>query len=679
MPPESGSTHIAVVGMAGRFPGAPGVEAFWHNLRNGVEGVRTLDPRELADAGVPAELAASPRYVARKGTLEGIELFDAGFFGLTPREAAGIDPQQRIFLECAHEALEDAGHAGDGRLRTGVFGGTGYNAYSARLVARGALEPGRPEMVPALLGNAPDFLATRVAYKLDLTGPAVTVQTACSTSLVAVHLAVQSLLAGECDLALAGGATVRVPQTAGHLHQEGGILSADGHCRAFDADADGTVNGCGAGIVVLRRLDDALADGDRVRAVILGSAINNDGAAKVAFTAPSPDAQADVIAEAQAVAGVAPDEIGYVEAHGTGTRLGDAIELEALARVFGGGGARVLLGSVKTMIGHLDSAAGVASLIKTVLALEHGEVPPSLHFRAPGPAVLAQSGRFTVASRLLPWPRRGEAPRRAGVSSFGFGGTNAHVVVQEAPAPAPTDPPRPWSVLCLSARTPAALEEMTRRLRERLRGAPAEELADAAFTLQTGRRALLLRRAWVCPAHEGARRVLEEPGMDGTAGGSAPAVVFRLAGVDAPAAAELRAHEPAFRAAYDAAAQALLPHLGADVRTGEAPAEAVRFAAWYAAGRTWRAWGVQRWRSAARSRWRTRRGWPRRSSSRRTGSRRRRPGPRRGWTRGRLPPPRSSRGRRGVPCPPRTRRTRRSGAHWRWRTATRRSPSTPIA
>lgn len=594
MAPLSGSNRVAVIGMAGRLPGAPDLDAFWRNLREGVEAVRDLSSSELRASGIPDALISDPRYVPRKGVLDHVELFDAEFFGYAPREAAGMDPQQRIFLECAHQALEDAGHLGDDRVRVGVFAGSGYNTYAARLLARGALEPGRPELVPSLLGNAPDYLATRVSYKLGLTGPSMVVQTACSTSLVAVHLAVQSLLAGECDVAVAGGVTVRVPQAVGHLHQEGGILSADGHCRAFDATADGTVNGCGAGVVVLRRMDEALSDGDRVRAVILGSAVNNDGADKVAFTAPSVDAQADVISEAQAVAGVAPEEVSYVETHGTGTRLGDAIEMEALARVFGTGGGRCLIGSVKTGIGHLDAAAGISSLVKTVLALEHGEIPPSLHFRSPSPAALPAFGRFAVNTRACAWPRRGDAPRRAGVSSFGFGGTNAHVVLEEAPPPPPTDPPRPWSVVCLSARTPSALEELTNRLRERLCGVPGEELADAAFTLQTGRRALRHRRAWVCPALEGGRRVLEEPGAVHAWEGAVPSLVFWLAGGGARVSADLHATEPAFRRALDECAEALVPHLDADVRTpGAAPPGAVRFASLYAAGRMWIAWGVR--------------------------------------------------------------------------------------
>ncbi|HEX9205841.1 MAG TPA: beta-ketoacyl synthase N-terminal-like domain-containing protein, partial [Candidatus Deferrimicrobiaceae bacterium] len=380
-PRESRSAGIAVVAMSGRFPGAGGVEDLWSNLRSGVESIRFFEEGELLAAGVPRELLGDGRYVRARGVLEGVELFDAGFFGYSPREAEVMDPQQRVFLETAWEALERAGYDAEryGGL-IGVYAGVGANSYWRQLGAN-------PELVStvggfaALVGNDKDFLPTRVSYKLGLRGPSVAVQTACSTSLVAVHLACQSLLAHECDMALAGGVSISNSPQAGYLYQEEGIASPDGHCRAFDARARGTVPGSGVGIVVLKRLEDALRDGDTIEAVIKGSAINNDGSGKVGYTAPGVEGQAGAIATAQAMSGVEPDTIGYVEAHGTGTVLGDPIEIEALTQAFRartGKKGFCAIGSVKTNLGHLDAAAGVTGLIKTVLALEHELIPPSL-------------------------------------------------------------------------------------------------------------------------------------------------------------------------------------------------------------------------------------------------------------------------------------------------------------
>jgi len=499
---------IAVVGMSGRFPGADSVDAFWRNLREGVESISTFSDAELAEGGVDPALSSRPEYVRRAGAIEGIERFDARFFGFSPREAELMDPQQRLFLEESWKALEDAGidpARPPGRI--GVFAGTGLASYlldhiypqRERFDSAGAYQ--------AAVSNDKDFLATRVAYKLDLRGPGLTVQTACSTSLVAVCVACQSLMNGDCDAALAGGVTLRLPQRSGYVHVEEGILSPDGHCRAFDAEARGTVPGSGVGVVVLKRLSDALRDGDDVRAVIRGWALNNDGGGKAGYTAPLTEGQAGVIQEALALAAVDPATVTYVEAHGTGTRLGDPIEVAALRRAFEGveEGA-CLLGSVKTSIGHLDCAAGVAGLIKTVLALRHREIPPTLHFTQPSPEI--DFGPFRVVDRLTEW--KSEGPRRAGVSSFGIGGTNAHVVVEEALTPRPPLPVRPNTpapgegetclgdqLLVLSAKTPSALEAMTSNLVAHLGGGGGEGLANVAFTLQAGRQPLDVRRAVV--------------------------------------------------------------------------------------------------------------------------------------------------------------------------------------
>ncbi|HEX9670007.1 MAG TPA: amino acid adenylation domain-containing protein, partial [Thermoanaerobaculia bacterium] len=492
-PPSTG--EIAVVGMAGRFPGAPDLERFWQNLRGGVESIRVFSDEELVAAGLDPAFLADPRLVKARGALDGADLFDAAFFDYPPREAQLLDPQQRLFLECAWEALEDAGYGAEGRRgRVGVFGGVTENTYVHGLLANADLlrTVGRQAIS---IANNHDYLPTRVSYKLNLRGPSINVQTACSTSLVAVHLACRALLAGDCDLVLAGGASVSAREVSGYLYEEGGIASPDGHTRAFDARARGVVGGSGAGVVVLKRLADALAAGDTVRAVIRGTASNNDGSLKVGFTAPSVEGQAEAIRSAQLAAGIDPATIRYVEAHGTGTALGDPIEVAALTRAFREATGELgfcAIGSVKTNVGHLDAAAGAAGLIKTVLALQHREVPPSLHFEEPNPAIDFASSPFYVAARLAPWEALDGLPRRAGVSSFGIGGTNAHAVLEEAPEPLPSGPARPAQLLVLSAKTAAALERATERLAEWLERRPElsrEELADAAFTLQVGRKA----------------------------------------------------------------------------------------------------------------------------------------------------------------------------------------------
>jgi acyl transferase domain-containing protein/predicted O-methyltransferase YrrM/acyl carrier protein len=486
--------------MACRLPGVSDVEEFWRVLEGGVETVARLSEAELLAAGEDPALLARLDYVRAAGVLPDADRFDAELFGCSPHEAAVLDPQQRLFLECSWTALEHAGYdptACPGAV--GVYAGAGWNGYFLFNVST------HPDLIAptarqqTLLANERDNLALRVSYKLGLEGPSITVQTGCSTSLVAVCLACQSLLSFQSDMALAGGVSVRVPQV-GYVYQPGGAFSRAGRCRAFDAQADGTVAGSGVGAVVLRRLEDALADGDRVHAVIRGAAVNNDGAAKVGYAAPSVDRQAAVIREAQAVAMVGPETITYVEAHGTGTAVGDPIEVAALTQAFRAATddrGYCAIGSVKTNVGHLDAAAGVAGLIKTTLALAHGQIPPSLHFDRPNPAIDFASSPFYVNDTLSDWVPDG-VPRRAGVSSFGIGGTNAHVVLEEAPRRPPTPATSDAQVLPLSARTEAALDEAAVALREHLARHPRADVGDVASTLQVGRTAFAHRQALVC-------------------------------------------------------------------------------------------------------------------------------------------------------------------------------------
>jgi acyl transferase domain-containing protein len=560
---------VAIIGMAGRFPGARSLEELWRNLRDGVESISFFTEEELIAAGADPGTVGHPGFVAAKGVIDGVELFDPAFFGFTPREAELMDPQHRILLECAWEALEDAGCDPD-RFpgRAAVYVGSGPSSYLISNLLPNAARLEKVGFLQALILNDRDFAATRLSYKLNLRGPSAVVQTACSTSLMAVHMACQSLLAGEADLALAGGVSVNVPVQEGYLYEEGSIASADGHCRSYDAGATGSVAGTGAGLVVLKRLADALADGDMVHAVILGSAANNDGAAKVGFTAPSIEGQADAIAESLLMAGVEPDTIGYVEGHGSATPLGDPIEIAALRKAFetaGHSGQPCALGSVKSNIGHLNTAAGVAGLIKAVLALRHATIPPSLHFERPNPQ--ADFGPFYVPVKALSWPEE-MSPRRAGVSSFGLGGTNVHAVLEEAPAPEPSGPSRPWQLLLLSARTPVALEAQAARLAERLQ--EGLEIADAAFTLHAGRKAFGHRRALVCRDVTDAVTALREGrGSYGSIEGGERPAVFLFPGLgdhSVDMGRDLYETEPAFAAEVDRCAEILEPHLGIDLR-----------------------------------------------------------------------------------------------------------------
>ena len=569
-------TGVAIIGMSGRFPGAPTLEAFWRNLCDGVESVTLFADEDARISGVDPRLLGDPRYVKARAVLDGVEQFDAAFFGYTPHEAAIIDPQQRLFLECAWAALEHAGYDAETYTGTiGLYGGAAMNYYLLTNLYPNREVIGLGGEIQAQIGNDKDHLTTRVAYKLNLTGPSVTVQTACSTALVAVCMACQSLLGYHCDMALAGGVSLGVPGQAGYLYQEGGIGSPDGHCRAFDAQGQGTVGGDGVGVVVLKRLEDALADGDTIHAVIMGFGINNDGAAKAGYTAPSVQGQTQAIAAAHAIAGIDPATISYVEAHGTATALGDPIEIAALTQAFRAGTDQTgfcAIGSVKTNIGHLNTAAGIAGLIKTVLALKHKRIPPSLHFHQPNPAIDFAGSPFYVNTRLAAW-RAGATPRRAGVSSFGMGGTNAHVVLEEAPAVVESEPARPWQLLLLSAKTATALDAATANLAAYLDEHPGVRLADVAYTLQVGRRAFDHRRAILCRDGSPSRAALSlrDPQQLQTQilEPQERPIVFMFPGQGAQyvnMARELHATEPVFREQVDRCAELLLPHLGLDLR-----------------------------------------------------------------------------------------------------------------
>jgi acyl transferase domain-containing protein len=570
------SGEIAVIGMACRLPGAKDVNAFWSNIREGVESISFFSDEELIAQGIDASLVRAQNYVKAAAILEGVDQFDASFFGLTPREAEIMDPQQRIFLECAWEALENAGYDVDRyQERTGIYAGVGMNAYFASRLAMMDYDAAT-DVFQIAIANEKDHLTTRTSYKLNLRGPSISISTACSTSLVAIHLACQGLLNGECDMALAGGVSVRIPQKVGYLHQSEGIASPDGHCRAFDADAQGTVPGSGAGIVVLARLEDALRNGNCIYAVIKGSAVNNDGAQRVGYPAPNVHGQAEVIMDALAVAGVEPEEITYVETHGTGTPIGDPIEIAALTKAFSTATQKkgfCAIGSTKTNIGHLDTAAGVSSFIKTVLALKHRLLPPSLHFAQPNPAIDFANSHFYVNTKLTPW-EAGDTPRRAGVSAFGLGGTNAHVILEEAPTVEVVEQGRPWKLLLLSAQTETALSSATRNLAEYLRQKPAHSLADIAYTLQVGRKVFSHRQAMITRDLDDAVNLLET--LDPTRvlrsehQTTRRSMIFLFPGLGdhyLHMAWGLYQAESVFREQVDYCAETLKPYLGLDLRS----------------------------------------------------------------------------------------------------------------
>ncbi len=613
---------IAIVGMAAHLPGAKSIGEYWINLRDGIESIRRLSEEELVAAGETPDRLCHRDYVPAAAPLDGFEMFDGEFFGFGPKESAILDPQHRQFMEVAWEALENAGHVPE-RFEgpIGVFAGCGMGSYFYFNICS------NPDLVESTgmfllrhTGNDKDFLATRVSHVLDLKGPSINLQTACSTSLVATHYACQSLLNGECDMALAGGVTIELPQGRGYVFKEGEILSPDGHCHAFDHRAQGTVFGSGAGVVVLRRLADAIADGDHIWAVIKGTAVNNDGAAKAGYLAPSVDGQARAIAEAHAVAGVSAETIDYVECHGTGTYLGDPIEIAALTAAFRETTSDVGfcgVGSVKTNIGHTDTAAGVASLIKASLALTHRQIPPSLGFEAPNPSIDFETSPFRVNAALRDWHSH-KGPRRAGINSLGVGGTNAHAVIEEAPErPASDESDWPFQILTLSGRSRAALDANARALAAHLRAHPEQPLADVAWTLRQGRRAFEKRRVLVAETHEEAARLLEanEPRrvFNHSLVAEDPEVVFMFPGGGAQYAGmarDLYETEPVFATWMDRGLDVLQPKLDYDIRALWLPSDADHAEAAerlrrpsvqlplimiveYALAQLWMSWGVR--------------------------------------------------------------------------------------
>ena len=634
--PEGTVEGVAIVGLAGRFPGARDAAVFWRNLCAGVESIAALAPNDLEDAFDPA-VRSGEDFVRARGLLDDVDRFDAAFFGMQPREAELTDPQHRVLLETCWEALEDAGYDPAAYPRAiGIYAGCSISTYFLRHVLRdrAAVEAFASDYqvgsFPELLGSGADFLATRVAYKLNLRGPAMTVQSACSTSLLAVAQACQALWLRQADMMLAGAVSISFPQRRGYVYQDGGMVSRDGHCRTFDADSSGTVFGAGAGVVVLKRLSDARRDGDNVYAVIRGAGVNNDGSAKIGYSAPSVEAQAAAIAAAHSMAGFEPATIDYVECHGTATPLGDPIEIAALAKAFGSsgaGGKRCALGSVKPNVGHLDVAAGMAGLIKTALALRHGVLPATLHFSAPNPRIDFAATPFYVNAELAAWPSEA-ATRRAGVSAFGVGGTNVHLVLESEPIPqsieaeakaqsfdAQLDP----QLLVLSARSDAALAESSARLAAHLRANPDVPLEDVAFTLQAGRRRFARRRFVTAVSHAEAIAKLEARHSSGDArgvvsggGGSSDATIaFMFPGQGSQFVGMgrgLYATQREFRLAVEQCSEMARPFLGADLRdllypdlederaaralTATAVAQPALFAIEYALARLWMSLGV---------------------------------------------------------------------------------------
>jgi len=625
---NSAPEGIAIVGMSGRFPGANSVEQLWQNLMEGVDSVSRFREDELEYSVANNEaIEQGHKFIRARGVLDGADMFDAEFFGMYPKEAQIIDPQHRLFLECAWEALESAGHAPEtypGLI--GVYAGLAMNSYFLhnlcvnRAFAADFSANYQVGNYQTMLGNDKDFLPTRVSYKLNLRGPSMTVQCACSTSLVAICQACTGLLTYQCDMALAGGVSITFPQKRDYRYQEEGLASADGTCRSFDADACGTVFGHGVAIVLLKRLEDAMADGDPILAVIKGFAVNNDGSDKIGYAAPSVNAQAEVVAMAQAAADVHPESISYIEAHGTATPLGDPIEMAALTEAFRRGGAErkqfCAVGTGKTHIGHLDVAAGATGLIKTVLQLQHEVIPPLLHFKTPNPKIDFENSPFFPVSKQMEW-KRTDAPRRAGVTALGIGGTNAHVVVEEAPVAA-SGSSREAQLFLLSAKTPTALTAMSARLADYIEKNPGTSLADVAFTLQRGRQRFRYRHALsastATEAIEKLKAITQNVSATSQASTEIPSVVFVFPGQGSQyvnMGRELYESEDAFRNAVDRCAECLHAHLGLDIRsvvypdTAEAIAKSEQqinetrvtqpaiFTLEYALACLWMSWGIK--------------------------------------------------------------------------------------
>jgi acyl transferase domain-containing protein/acyl carrier protein len=573
---SSYDSALAIIGMAGRFSGAQDTAAFWQNLAGGVKSIRFFSDEELLAAGVSPDLLAQPNFVKAGSLLENVDRFDASFFGYTPREAELMDPQHRFFLECAWEAIEDAGYNTEQeRGLVGIFAGASFSSYLIRNLYAHPNFLEKVGILQASIGSECDSLTSTVSYKLNLSGPCVTVQTFCSTSLVAVHLACQSLLNYECDMALAGGVAIEVPHVGGYLYNEGGIVSPDGECRTFDADARGSVMGNGAGVVLMKRLRDALDDGDHIYAVIRGSAINNDGSHRVSITAPGLDGQSEVIAEALGNAGIAAETIDYIEAHGTATELGDEVELAAMLKAFEtqtGKKQFCAIGSVKPNIGHLDRAAGVTGLIKTALSLHHKQLPPSLNFNHTSQGINLAQSPFYVNTALQAWPQS-DHPRRAGVNSFGLGGTNAHTILEEAPELEASSASRPWQLLLLSAKSEAALLQARTNLATYLQNHPDVPLADVAYTLQVGRNIFPQRAALLCRDHAEASKALADPTSTSVLNAREAfrdrPVAFLFPGLGeqyAGLAQELYRQEPVFREIVDQCCLSLQPLLHKDLR-----------------------------------------------------------------------------------------------------------------
>lgn len=625
---QSLASGIAIIGMSGRFPGASSCEEFWEKLVEGIDCISRFGPEELEySVAAGGEGGERQRVVRARGILEQADLFDAAFFGIYPKEAEIMDPQHRLFLECAWEAIEGAGHAPE-RFEglIGVFGGLSMNTYllnnlvTDRKFAAEFAGNYQVARYHTMLGNDKDFMTTRVSYKLNLRGPSINVQSACSTSLVAICQACTSLLTYQCDMALAGGSSITFPQKRDYLHEEQGMVSGDGVCRTFDASANGTVFGHGVAVLLLKRLDDAIADGDPILAVIRGSAVNNDGSDKVGYAAPSVNAQADVVALAQAAADVSPETISYVEAHGTATPLGDPIEVAALTKAFQKGGATrkqyCALGTGKTHIGHLDVAAGATGVIKTVLQLQHEYIPALLHFKSPNPQIDFANSPFFPVAEGMDW-KRGAGPRRAGVSAFGVGGTNAHVVMEEAPERLAGSASRPVQLLLLSAKTETALEEMSRNLAKHLETKQSTLLSDVAYTLQVGRQRFAHRRALCASTLHDAVVALRGGGAEADFSGKVAAhsasTTFIFPGQGAQyvnMGRELYEGEKLFREAVTQCAELLEERLQFDIRSviypdcdgQESASKAINetwvtqpsiFVIEYALARLWMGWGIR--------------------------------------------------------------------------------------